>query len=382
MEKNKLSEGWKEVELGKIFTFQKKSTIKAGEGLSKGKYKFFTSSDKQSKFIDKYTQDGEFLIFATGGHAGIHYCNERFATSTDCFIAKIDNKIMSKYVYYYLFSQIQILEEGFKGAGLKHISKGYIEDIKIIYPENKETQKKIVSILEKVEKAKEWRKVADDLTKDFLKSIFLEMFGDPVKNPKKWPKEILDTNSERICVSYVGPCNQYYTNKENGVPMIRTGNLKENNLNLSDLKYVTKEFHEKQKKSQLNEGDLLIARHGTNGQAALVTEKLGISNCLNVVIVRPNKQKYNPLFLGYCFNTKSNLSSLGNKLGGSTQNVINTRAIQSHEIIRPDIELQNKFASIVKKVEVMKEQQKHSKNQIDKLFNALMQKAFKGELII
>ena len=179
--KNKLPKGWKEVEFGGIFTFQKKSTIKAGEGLSKGKYKFFTSSDKQSKYIDKYAQGGEFLIFATGGHAGVHYCNEKFATSTDCFVAKVDDKVMAKYVYYYLFSRIQILEEGFKGAGLKHISKGYIEDIKIIYPENKETQKKIVSILEKAEKSKEWRKEADDLTKDFLKSVFTEMFGDEKK---------------------------------------------------------------------------------------------------------------------------------------------------------------------------------------------------------
>jgi type I restriction enzyme S subunit len=49
--------------------------------------------------------------------------------------------------------------------------------------------------------------------------------------------------------------------------------------------------------------------------------------------------------------------------------------------INPPIELQNKFSSIVKEVESMKEQQKHSKEQIDNLFNALMQKAFKGELL-
>ena len=44
--KTKLPEGWEEVELGKIFEFQKKSKIKAGDGSKEGKYKFFTSSDK------------------------------------------------------------------------------------------------------------------------------------------------------------------------------------------------------------------------------------------------------------------------------------------------------------------------------------------------
>jgi len=61
---------------------------------------------------------------------------------------------------------------------------------------------------------------------------------------------------------------------------------------------------------------------------------------------------------------------------------VSNKDIKSIEIPLPQISLQNKFASIVKEVEAMKEQQKHSKNQIDKLFNALMQKAFKGELII
>ena len=56
------------------------------------------------------------------------------------------------------------------------------------------------------------------------------------------------------------------------------------------------------------------------------------------------------------------------------------REIKDFLIAVPPIELQNKFASIVKEVEGMKEQQKHSKNHIDKLFNALMQKAFRGEL--
>ena len=65
---------------------------------------------------------------------------------------------------------------------------------------------------------------------------------------------------------------------------------------------------------------------------------------------------------------------------GGTREALNYSQIKDFDIPLPPIELQNKFASIVKEVEVMKEQQKHSKNHIDKLFNALMQKAFKGEL--
>jgi len=184
--KNKLPEGWREVELSDVFNFQKKSNIKAGDNQKEGRYKFFTSSDIQSKFIDRAVFDGEYLIFSTGGSAGVHYCNEKFSTSTDCFVVKVDNKLNSKYIYYYLFTNIHILEAGFKGAGLKHISKEYLKKIKIIYPEKKESQQKIVSILEKAEQAKELRKTADELTKAFLKAVFMEMFGNVVTNNKKW----------------------------------------------------------------------------------------------------------------------------------------------------------------------------------------------------
>ena len=67
---------------------------------------------------------------------------------------------------------------------------------------------------------------------------------------------------------------------------------------------------------------------------------------------------------------------------GAVMSGLNGGIIKSTKIPLPPITLQQKFASTVKEVEAMKEQQKHSKEQIDNLFNALMQKAFKGELVV
>lgn len=237
-------------------------------------------------------------------------------------------------------------------------------------------QKEISGFLKNADKLRQTRKEQLVLLDNYLKSIFFNMFGDPVTNEKDWPIEELKINAERICVAYVGPCNEFYTSSENGVPMIRTGNLKENRLDLSNLKYVTKEFHNKQKKSQLQEGDLLIARRGINGQAALVPRGIGVANALNIVIIRPDRKKYDPLFLSFCFNSKSNLFSLGNRLSGSTQNVINTRAIQDHKLIRPYLYLQNDFSGTVEKVEAIKQEMYESLTEMDNHFNALTQKYF------
>ena len=116
----------------KLFKFLPKSKIKAREGLEEGKYKFFRSSSIQSQYLNEFLYDTESLIFGSGGKASVHYCDKRFATSTDCFVVeKLSDKIDVKYVYYFLKTNFQILENGFKGAALKHISKKYISNINI-----------------------------------------------------------------------------------------------------------------------------------------------------------------------------------------------------------------------------------------------------------
>ena len=89
------------VRLGEIFEYMPKSKIKAGEGKKEGKYKFFTSSNIQDKYIDEFIYDGEYLIFGTGGKASINYCNEKFSTSTDNFVVKVKKDINTKFVYLY-----------------------------------------------------------------------------------------------------------------------------------------------------------------------------------------------------------------------------------------------------------------------------------------
>ncbi|MCL7414415.1 MAG: restriction endonuclease subunit S [ANME-2 cluster archaeon] len=78
---NNLPNNWKAVDFGDIFNFEKKSKHKASEGKKNGKYMYFTSSNLQSKSVDFFDLDGEYLIFGTGGNASIHCPNGRFSTS-------------------------------------------------------------------------------------------------------------------------------------------------------------------------------------------------------------------------------------------------------------------------------------------------------------
>ena len=374
-----LSEGWKEVELGELFEFQSKTGRPAGEGLKEGEYKFFTSSETQKLFIDKFDFKGPHLIFATGGKAAVHYCDEKFSTSNDCFIVKVKEMIDSKYAYYFLKTNIHLLEAGFKGAGLKHISKGYLQMLKIVYPENIKTQQKIVSILEKAEKAKELRKEADGLAGEFLKAVFVEMFS------KTFTIKKLDSLCSKISSGStpLGGSENYLDEGE--ILFIRSQNVLMNKFSKHDKLYISKRIHEAMKRTWVKKYDVLLNITGASiGRTAVY---LGEDNKANVnqhvCIIRINDFKeLNPLYLNYYLSSHKIQGYIQASNAGGTREALNYSQIKNFDIPLPPIDLQNKFASIVKEVEAMKEQQKHSKEQIESLFNVLMQKAFKGELIL
>ena len=159
-----------------LYFFHPKSKVPASDGMDEGKFPFYTSSAALSKRIDKADFNTVALIFGTGGSASIHYVDGQFNVSTDCFVAASkQDELNIKYTYYYLLYNLHLLERGFKGAGLKHISKRYIEKLSLTYPDL-ETQNKIVAILDKANSIIEKREEAIEKCDELLRSTFLEMF--------------------------------------------------------------------------------------------------------------------------------------------------------------------------------------------------------------
>jgi len=131
--------------LGDICDFLPKSKRQASYGEKDGKYPFYTSSQTCNKYCNEYDYEDECLIIGTGGNANIKY-SSKFSCSTDNFVIKINSELLVKYIYYYLSINIEVLQKGFIGVGIQHISKEYISNIKIPIP-SLENQKKIVKYL-------------------------------------------------------------------------------------------------------------------------------------------------------------------------------------------------------------------------------------------
>ena len=360
------------------FNFLNKSKIKAGDGLSEGDFPFYTSSSIQSKFLNDYEIEDESLIFGTGGSASIHYSKGKFSTSTDCFVIQSNNKyeIDLKYVYFYLFGNIHLLENGFKGAGLKHISKKYLEEIKIpLVP--LETQKKIVEALDKAQALIDARKEQIRLMDELVKARFVEMFGDPKDNLMKWPVHNLD----ELCK--VGSSKRIYQDEQtaDGIPFLRISDLMNRietgneNCNL----FIPVERFEELKSQGLvpKVGDILVTSRGTLGACYIVKEtdcfyfQDGMISWLYQI-----EKSLIPLYISYLFKMKGFLKQIDNLQAGSTVAYLSIAMIKKLKIMLPPTDLQNEFEAFVKGADKSKFEMQTSLNELITTYQALMQQYF------
>ena len=120
--------------LSEICTFLPKSKRLASYGNDIGQYNFYTSSQICNKYCDIPDYTEYSLIIGTGGVANIKYDKDFSCSSHNTIIKSNNEMILIKYIYYYLLNNMEILENGFVGLGIKNLSNDYITNIKIPIP--------------------------------------------------------------------------------------------------------------------------------------------------------------------------------------------------------------------------------------------------------
>ncbi len=270
-----------------------------------------------------------------------------------------------------------------KGATQKAINNSNLGKIKIPLPPIP-TQIKIAAALDKaqelIDKRKEQIKKYDEL----LQSVFLDMFGDPVTNPKGWD----EVKSKRVLTNIIGGLSLSGEERE----------IKDNELGVLKISAVTYgKFNSKAykvvEKSQVKKevifpkkGDLLFSRANTRELvgATCIVDKDYNNLFLPDKLWRLDLDTLicNPCYYKFLLSHKkfrNNLTKVATGTSGSMLNISKFK-LNDLEIPLPAIELQNKFASIVEKVEEEKKKLDKSLTELEKNFNSIIQRAFRGEL--
>ena len=346
------------IELKQVLFPQPKSKIKAGDGKPEGKYKFFTSSPIQTKFIEEANYDEPSLIFGTGGNASVHYCDEPFSTSTDCLVMYGRSRTELETIYNYLKSNIGILENGFKGAGLKHISKDYILAIEIDLP-CVAIQLEFLQKTRIIDEVIESKRTQLLLNEDLVKSRFIEMFGNLEVNDKNWNQFPLGKVCDQV-KRY--PTFFYLLYIPSGIRVIRIGNiLLDGHLDTNDEHYVFvyREANNDYPDTVIEKDDIIMAVRG-DGSAAkrigIITEQklIGANISPNLIRIKANTSLLVPMFLFYFLTGRVGQARLDAYVNKTAKKNIAAKDIVKVLTPVPPIDLQKEFASFVEQTDKSK----------------------------
>lgn len=303
------------------------------------------------------------------------------------FRVDIDERHIDKnYLRYAINSKLDlIIDQAHGGVGLKHITKGKLEAVEIPLPPLPE-QKRIAAILDKADAIRRKRQQAIQLADDFLRAVFLDMFGDPVTNPKGWDVKPLSAGIRSISSGWSASGeNRPCSDGEKGVlkiSAVTSGVFKPEENKTVPLDQIP----EGKKLLFPKRGDLLFSRANTRELVAasciVMTDVEDVFLPDKLWLVETDQKKLLPEFLNYLLwqpRFKERLTSQATGTSGSMLNISKSK-FEETDAFFPNMELQEKFKRIYWALQETLDASASSREAGDSLFESLSQKAFSGQL--
>lgn len=286
-----------------------------------------------------------------------------------------------KYLRYWLDCSKNNLISKARGVALQNISATIIKEFEIpLLP--LEDQKRIVKMLDHADALRLKRKQAISLLDDYLKSVFLEMFGDPKINPKRFPLiELQELYIDKKNGTKCGPFGSALKKEEfvpDGIPVWNMDNISTSGRMIMPFRmWITPEKYHSLEAYSVLDGDIVISRAGTVGKMCVAK----MSDCKSIIstnLIRVRLgNKLLPLYfvslMNYC---KGRIGRLKTGADGAFTHM-NTGVLDTLTFPYPPFETQRQFAAIVESTESLKQKMLAQLVQLEAQFQALMQKAFK-----
>lgn len=290
------------------------------------------------------------------------------------------NKVLPIYLKRYLESPIAQREIFSKapGSALKNLAAiSEIKKSKIPLPPLEE-QKRIAAILDKADRIRRKRQEAIVLTEELARSLFLDMFGDPVTNPKGWEVRKLEDVTNKITDGV--HAKPKYT--ETGIPFISVKDITTGKLIFDNCKFISEEAHLKYiKRCNPEFGDILYTKVGaTYGRPALINVKNEFSIYVSVALLKPKRNIIRSEFLKEVMVTPAVKHQADKSIKGIGVPDLHLNMIRQFLIPVPDLDIQDKFLSKVRKINKQFLKQEKHLQESENLFNSLLQRAFRGDL--
>ncbi|MDO9339703.1 MAG: restriction endonuclease subunit S [Bacteroidales bacterium] len=344
----------------------------------KGLYPYIGANNIMG-YINEYIFDEKILCLAEdGGSWGINQTcaniyNEKCWVNNHAHVLSENGKANLEYLRYFLNKAD--LNKYITGTTRGKLTKSALETILVPLPPLS-TQLHIANILTKAENLISQRKESINLLDEFLKSTFLEMFGEIRINNKKFPTSQIGDKLDLI--TYGLTVRPEYI--EVGIPLISAREIRSGNLNYESAPKISQlSFNLLSDKAKPKKYDILFSKTGSIGHCALVETNQVIAITQNAARLTFTND-INPIFALFYLRTPY-FQHLANKTAkGNAVRDLQLGDFKKFNFIIPPMDLQTQFAQIVEKIQALKEQYQKSLKELENLYGSLSQRAFRGEL--
>jgi type I restriction enzyme, S subunit len=283
-------------------------------------------------------------------------------------------RIDSRFLLFFLRSKASLLEAKASGSTVKGILIEDLQELELVLPPMLE-QQRLAARLEQTDRLCRTRRYALELTDAFLPAAFLEIFGDPNSNPKKWPTcRLADVLLSAQDGPHVSPeyCVQ-------GVPFLSTRNIRPGELVWDDLKYISAADAQAQwRKVKPEIGDILYTKGGTTGMAKTVDFEKEVAVWVHIAVLKLRKDTVVPVWLENMLNSRFCYQQSQELTFGIVNRDLGLKRMPHIRMYLPPLPMQQKFAALVERVNSLRAVQREALRQAEHLFASLLDSAFNG----
>ncbi len=349
--------------------------------------------DDDPKFIDirrcsEFTRfmlaDGDILISLTGNVGRVGVIEKSMlpaALNQRVGALKIESETVEPEYLFHVLNSKEFEQDAIKnskGVAQLNLSSRWIEKYEVPLPPLPE-QKRIAKILDAADTLRAKRRESLAQLDALIQSTFLDMFGDPVTNPRGWEDYVLSD----ACIKITDGTHHSPPTCQGGIPYITAKHLKKDGLKFfNDPWYVSSEHHaEIYSRCDPVKGDVLYIKDGaTTGIAAVNRYTFEFSMLSSLALLKPRPDMLISEYLCAYLNNDKNKSHLIGNMGGAAIKRLTLAKIKKFRIPVPPIPLQHRFASIVESIERQKSRLRAHLVELDTLFASLQHRAFNGGL--
>ena len=328
----------------------------------------------------RYVKPGDFLL-SNSMSFGRPYILAIDGCIHDGWLVLRDDKELfdKRFLYYYLSSKTTY--EKFKsmavGGVVNNLNSEMVRGVNVPVP-NKEEQADIADLLDRVKKVIDERKEEIDFLDNLIKARFVELFGDPIENPRNLNHATLDELSELITKGASPSWQGFsYTDDSSQTLFVTSENVREGYIDLSSPKYIEDGFNDKQKRSVLRKGDFLINIVGASiGRAAQFNLDCKANMNQAAALVRISDQRIRDKYLTIYLNSEKAQQMYDSMKSDTGRANLSLQDIANLKILLPPVEEQVEFENFVEQVDKSKVAVQKALEETQMLFDSLMQEYF------